>query len=67
MEIKIVHYVLGRDFFTSDFKTKNICGVKAVEDDQLCSQSVQSVNTNKPSALGILGYRLRCNKICGRK
>lgn len=58
MELKIVHSALGRVFFTSDFKTRNICDVEALEDDQLCSQSVQSVNRTKPSALGVLGYRL---------
>lgn len=53
-----MHSALGRVFFTSDFKTRNICDVEALEDDQLCSQSVQSVNRTKPSALGVLGYRL---------
>lgn len=53
-----MHSALGRVFFTSDFKTRNICDVEALEDDQLRSQSVQSVNRTKPSALGVLGYRL---------
>lgn len=58
MEIKIVHGAVGRVFFTSGFKTRNICDVEALEDHQLCSQSAQSVNKTKPSASGIKGYGL---------